>query len=29
VQNGSGLSDLQIVQSGNQAMSITQSNGGT
>jgi hypothetical protein len=29
VQNGNGLSDLQIVQSGNQAMSITQSNGGT
>jgi hypothetical protein len=29
VQNGNGLSDLQIVQSGNQTMSITQSNGGT
>lgn len=29
VQNGNGLSDLQIVQSGSQAMSITQSNGGT
>lgn len=28
VQDGNGLSDLQIVQSGNQAISITQSNGG-
>lgn len=28
VQDGNGLSDLQIVQSGSQAMSITQSNGG-
>ncbi|MDM7956366.1 hypothetical protein [Blastomonas sp.] len=29
VQNGNGLSDLQIVQSGSQAISITQSNGGS
>ena len=29
VQEGSGLSDLQIVQTGNQAISITQSNGGS
>jgi minor curlin subunit len=28
VQDGNGLSDLQIVQSGSQAISITQSNGG-
>jgi minor curlin subunit len=29
VQDGTGLSDLQIVQSGNQAISIVQSNGGS
>lgn len=29
VQDGNGLSDLQVVQSGSQAMSITQSNGGS
>lgn len=29
VQDGNGLSDLQIVQSGNQAISIVQSNGGS
>ena len=28
IQNGSGLSDLQITQNGGQAMAITQSNGG-